>query len=128
MTTYIAKFSTEAESGSCDITTDTPEEALQLARRTWEDNPDAIDWDHYSERQGLTDISILNESEGIVLEWKDPDEILRSAAKELFGALLMAVQALNTVPRFRIPGLVNDSYEIAAICDRAISAAKPPQR
>jgi hypothetical protein len=127
MTTYIVKFSTEAEHGSCDIDADTPQQALQLARKALENDPDAIDWEHYCGRQGLTDITILDESEGVLLEWNDPDESVRRAAPELLEALQQAVTALNTAPRFNVPGLGTDSYEIAAICDRAISAAKPQQ-
>src|SRR5208282_4446447 len=99
MTTYIVQFSTDAETGSCDIKADTPEEALQLARKAWEDDPDAIDWEHYCERQGLTDITIMDESEGIVLAWKDPDEILRHAAPELLEALELCEDALSGLAR-----------------------------
>ncbi len=39
-------------------------------------------------------------------------------------ALQQAVAALNTAPRFKVPGLDTDSYAIAALCDRAISKAR----
>jgi hypothetical protein len=94
----------------------------------WETNPDAIDWCSYGNRQGLTDIAILDESEETLLEWTDPAESVRLAASEL----LEAVSAGRGGAQYRaalppVPGLDTDSYEIAAICDRAIAKAKPPQ-
>ena len=99
MTTYIVKFSTQAESGACDIDAETPEQALQLARKAWGDNPDAIAWDHYCERQGLTNITILNEDEGVLLEWIDPEESVRLAAAELLEALELCEDALSELAR-----------------------------
>jgi len=49
---------------------------------------------------------------------------LRLAASELLDALEKAVEALNTAPRFKVPGLDTDSYAVAAICDEAIALAK----
>ena len=87
MTNYIITFSTEAEHGSCDIIAETPQQALELARKTWEGNPDAINWEHYCERQCLTDIVVMNESEDVLVTWKDPDESVRLAAPDLLEAL-----------------------------------------
>jgi hypothetical protein len=47
-----------------------------------------------------------------------------AALPELLNAVEQALQALNTAPRFRIPHLDTDSYEIAAACGRAIAKAK----
>ena len=46
------------------------------------------------------------------------------AARNLLEALEQAVAALNTAPRFSVPSLDIDSYEIAATCDKAIATAK----
>lgn len=43
------------------------------------------------------------------------------AAPDLLEALAQAVQALNTAPRFAVPHLSADSYQIAASGDRAIA-------
>jgi hypothetical protein len=99
MTTYIATFSTEAETGSCDIDAENPRQALQVARKTWEVDPDAIDWEHYCERQGLTDITIKDESEDVLLEWRDPAESVRQAASELLEALELCEDALSDLAR-----------------------------
>ncbi len=43
---------------------------------------------------------------------------------DLLAALEQAVEALNTAPRFKVPGLDSDSYRIASVCDAAIRKAK----
>lgn len=50
------------------------------------------------------------------------DGCLISAAPKLLAALLLAQQALNTAPRFRVGD--TDSYKIAATVDKAIAEAK----
>jgi hypothetical protein len=124
MTTYIVNFRTEAEHGSCDIDADTPQQALQLARKTWEDDPDAIDWEHYCERPRLTDIAILDESDGVLLEWRDRDESVRLAATELLEALELCEDALSDLAR-----LDDGTPSISALhaARAAIAKAKPPQ-
>jgi len=49
---------------------------------------------------------------------------LVAAAPDLLEALEQAVQALNTAPRFAVPHLSTDSYQIAAFCDHAIIKVK----
>jgi hypothetical protein len=49
---------------------------------------------------------------------------LIAAAPIMRAALELAIQALNTATRFRVPHLDTDSYAIASICDRAIGEAK----
>lgn len=49
---------------------------------------------------------------------------LIAAAPELLAALRMALQALNTAPRFKVPHLETDSYRIASVCDAALAKAK----
>jgi hypothetical protein len=123
MTTYIVKFSTQAESGSCDIDAETLEQALQLARKAWGDNPDAIVWEHYCERQALTDITILNESDDVLLEWIDPEESVRLVAAELLEALELCEDALSELAR-----LDDGTPSISALgaARAAITKAKPP--
>jgi hypothetical protein len=97
MTNYIAKLVTDAEYGQCDIKADTPEQALKLARTIWETDPDAIVWSGLDERQGLTDIAIMDEDETVLLEWQDPAESIRLAAPVLLEAL--EAQAMADAPR-----------------------------
>lgn len=51
---------------------------------------------------------------------------LMAAAPELLAALRQALVALNTAPRFSVPGLGDrmDSYKIAARCSRVIAKAE----
>jgi len=56
--------------------------------------------------------------------WRALDNaLLIAAAPKRLAALLQAIVALNTAPRFRVPGLGDkmDSYDVAALCDRAIA-------
>ena len=40
--------------------------------------------------------------------------------KELTDALRLALEALNTAPRFKVPSAETDSYDIAALCEKAL--------
>jgi hypothetical protein len=50
--------------------------------------------------------------------------MLMAASPRLFVALHRALTALNTVPRFDVPGLDCDSYDVALLCEEAIALAK----
>lgn len=50
--------------------------------------------------------------------------MLMAAAPRLFIALHGALTALNTAPRFDVPGLDCDSYDVAAVCETAMALAR----
>ena len=59
--------------------------------------------------------------------WRAIDNaLLIAAAPKLRAALLQAVVALNTAPRFRVPGLGDrmDSYKVALLCYRALATVE----
>ena len=122
MTTYTVYFRTDAESASHDIEADTPEQALALAREL--DAPGELWFDPYSGVMPVNEIVVCDPDGKEAAHWHDDELRLRLAAQDLLDALEQAVQALNTAPRFAVPHLDKDSYEIASVCDRAIAKAK----
>lgn len=87
MKTYTAEYRTHAEHGSCDIEAENPEQALQLARELYHTDPDTVSWGSFDMLQPLTDISILDKDENVLLEWADPDASLQLAAQDMLAAL-----------------------------------------
>lgn len=57
-------------------------------------------------------------------EIQEADAGLLTAAPMLLAALEQALHALNSAPCFRVRQLETDSYAIAALCGRAIAAAR----
>jgi hypothetical protein len=123
MTTYTVNFASDAECASREFDAETPEQALALARKLYEDEPSEL-WFQPYDGMDVNEI-IVRDAQGYqAAVWRDDDMHLRLAASNLLGALEQAVQALNTAPRFAVPHLDTDSYKIAAVCDRAIAKAK----
>jgi hypothetical protein len=123
-TTYRAEFFTAADYAKRDFEADSPQEALQLARQFYDDNLIALDFRSYDDIEPLDQVQIYDPNHGILATWESPDSILHRAAPDLLAALQQALAALNTVPRFKVPGLHTDSYKIAALCDQAIARTK----
>jgi hypothetical protein len=123
MTTYTIHFSTDAEFASHDIEADTPEQALALAQQLWNYNQEEL-WFEPKVGIAMNEIAVLGPDGRVVAVWYDDELRLRLAASDLLEALELAVAALNTAPRFRVPHRDTDSYRIAVICDRAIAKAK----
>jgi hypothetical protein len=125
MTNYTVHFYTEADWANSLIEAHSPENALEAAKRIadgdgfWE-----LDFQAYDNTASVERIEIFDEAGHPVAEWKKRQLRLRLAASELLDALEKAVEALNTAPRFKVPGLDTDSYAVAAICDEAIALAK----
>ena len=127
MPTYTAQFCNQAQFATYDFEADSPEQALQLARELWEQNPGAIEFASYDMTWPLEEIEIFGpNSEPQLAVWQNEDLFLRLAARELLQALEAALVALNTAPRFKVPALNTDSYKIAALCEEALANAKPP--
>jgi hypothetical protein len=71
----------------------------------------------------LDHVQIWDSERGTLASWESKDYRVQHAAPDLLKALQQAVAALNTAPRFKVPSLDSDSYEIAAVCDRALAKA-----
>ena len=109
-----------------EIAAETAEDALAQARVLLDKNPFALDWNDYDSPDHELDQITVEGPDDDCAEWLSPDETLAQAASDLLEALELAVTALNTAPRFivRVQGTRTDSYDIAAVCDRAIAKAK----
>jgi hypothetical protein len=126
MKTYHVHFSNDQQLASRDIEAETPTQALAIARQLAESDPHMVlDQCFKACDYPINEIEVCDADEQNSLAvWYDDDLRLRSAATDLLQALEQAVKALNTAPRFSVPALDMDSYEVAAICDRAIAEAK----
>jgi hypothetical protein len=122
MTTYTVNFASDAEFASQDIEAETPEQALSLAHKLYEDDPSALWFDPY-DGMDVNEIIVCDPAGNEVAVWHDDELRLRLAARDLLAALQQAVTALKTAPRFKVRSLDTDSYAIAAACDRAIAKA-----
>lgn len=103
-------------------------------QHTGSDREDALgdllgDLMHWSEQHDFDFDLALDRARGhfeaeLLEELPPPPDAEEPSAPELLAALEQAVAALNTAPRFAVPSLDVDSYQVASICDRAIAKAK----
>jgi hypothetical protein len=124
MTAYEARFATDGEVAYVEIEADSPEQALKKAHQLWDEGSAKLSFESCVDWIVMNEITIRDEDGNDVALWMDDDLRLRLAARPLLAALEKALAALNQAPRFRVPGLDMDSYEIAALCDKAIAEAK----
>ena len=124
MTTYTACFRTDGEYATYEFKADTPEQALALAHQLYDDDPLELMFESYDDNMPVNEIEISDPNGNRLALWRDEDLWLSLATRDLLGALEQAVAALNSVPRFPVPGLLSCSYRIAAVCDKAIAKAK----
>jgi hypothetical protein len=122
MTDYQVFFRSDAETACTHITADTPQQALSLAQALYANDPSSL-WFEPFDGMNVNEIVVCDFWGADVAAWRDDELKLRLAAQDMFEALQQAVTALNTAPRFKVPGY-KDSYRIAAVCDRAIAKAK----
>jgi len=125
MTTYTATFRTADTWATHEIDADTPEQALEQAQALAEADDGTLDWCTYDPASVPLEEIEIDGPAGESDVWQSDELGLRLAAGDLLEALELAVQVLNTAPRFKVPALETDSYKIAAICDQALARAKP---
>ncbi len=124
MPTFEVHFFTQTDWASTNLEAETAEHALYLAHAMETDGSD-LEFQSY-DSGGVEHIEVWDARGVTAAEWRSDALWCRLAAGELLQALERAVTALNTAPRFQVPSLGADSYKIAAACDAAIRAAKPP--
>ena len=86
-TTYRAEFFTAADYACRNFEAASPQEALQLARRFFEDNLIELDFRSYDDNAGLDQIQIWDSTRGTLASWESDDYRLRNAAPQLLAAL-----------------------------------------
>jgi hypothetical protein len=85
--TYRAEFFTAADYAVRNFDAETPEQALELARRFYEDDLIELDFRSYDDNAGLDQIQIWDSERGTLASWESNDYRLRKAAPELLAAL-----------------------------------------
>jgi hypothetical protein len=106
MTTYTVNFASDAEFASHDFDAETPEQALALARKLYEDDPSELWFEPYDDMD-VNEILVYDADGNELTAWYDDDLRLRLAASDLLeaaelvvarwseGDLAEAVRALN---------------------------------
>jgi hypothetical protein len=84
---YRAEFFTAADYAHRDFEAGSPDEALQLALRFYEDNLIELDFRSYDDNAGLDQIQIWDRKRGTLACWESDGYRLRKAAPQLLAAL-----------------------------------------
>jgi len=96
-TTYRAEFFTAADYAVRDFEAETPQQALEFARRFYEDNLIELDFRSYDDNAGLDQIQIWDSKRGTLASWESDDYRLRLAAREMLTALQAQTDAAKAV-------------------------------
>ena len=94
---YRAEFFTAADYAFRDFEAETPEQALQLARRFYDEDIGELDFRSYDDNAGLDQIQIWDRERGALATWESDDYRLRKAAHELRAALQAQTEAAKAV-------------------------------
>jgi len=94
-TIYRAEFFTAADYAVRDFEAATPEEALELARRFYDEDCGELDFRSYDDNAGIDQIQIWDTANGALALWESDDYRLRKAAPELLVALVKSEQRIN---------------------------------
>ena len=86
MTTYTVNFASDAEFASRDFDAKTPEQALALARKLYEDEPSEL-WFFPYDGMDVNEILVYDADGNELAVWYDDDMHLRLAARDLLEAL-----------------------------------------
>jgi hypothetical protein len=85
--TYRAEFFTAADYAFRNFSAETPEHALQLARRFYDEDIGELDFRSHDDNAGLDLIQIWDNERGTLASWESDEYRLRNAAPELLAAL-----------------------------------------
>ena len=110
--TYRAEFFTAADYAVRNFEADTPEEALQQARRFYDDDSGELDFRSYDDNAGLDQIQIWDNERGTLASWESDDYRLRKAASEL---LKQSIRVLKMLPHYGIYNEIGMSELRAAV-------------
>jgi hypothetical protein len=92
MTTYRAYFRTDADYATRRIEADSPEQALALARRFYDDDPLDLMFEPYDGGLPVNAIAIHDPDYNELAVWRDEDMHVRLAARDLLDALTDLVE------------------------------------
>jgi hypothetical protein len=91
MKTYTAYFRSDADFATRDFEADTPEQALELARRFYDDDPSDLMFESYIDGMPVNEIAIKGDDHNELAVWLDEDLRLRLAARDLLEAAELVV-------------------------------------
>jgi len=121
MTTYTVNFASDAEFASRDFDAETPEQALAIARKLYEDDPSELWFEPY-DGMDVNEILVYDADGNELAVWYDDDMRLRHAAQDLLDALT------DLVERDRAEaascGFTDDEMSWLEDAQRAIAKAK----
>jgi hypothetical protein len=86
MTTYTVNFASDAEFASRSFDAETPEQALALARKLYEDEPSELWFEPY-DGMDVNEILVYDADGNELAVWYDGEMRLRLAAQDLLEAL-----------------------------------------
>jgi hypothetical protein len=113
MTTYTVNFASDAEFASRDFDAETPEQALALARKLYEDDPSELWFEPY-DGMDVNEILVYDADGNELAAWHDDDMRLRLAAQDLLDAAELVVARWSE----------GDLAEAVQALDAAIANAK----
>jgi hypothetical protein len=90
MTTYTVNFASDAEFASKNFDAETPEQALALARKLYEDEPSELWFEPY-DGMDVNEILVYDADGNELAVWYDDDMHLRLAARDLLDAAELVV-------------------------------------
>jgi hypothetical protein len=112
MTTYTVNFASDAECASSVFDADTPEQALALARKLYEDDPSALWFEPY-EGMPVNEILVYDEAGNEVTVWYDDDMRLRLAARDLLDAVKFCAMTLYDLEASERKGYIAEAIRLA---------------
>jgi hypothetical protein len=89
--TYRAEFFTAADYAYRNFEAESPEQALELARRFYDEDSGELDFRSYDDNAGLDQIQIRDSERGTLASWVSDDYCQRQAAGDLLAALNLVI-------------------------------------
>jgi hypothetical protein len=111
MNTYTVNFASDAEFASHDIDAETPEQALVLARKLYEDEPSELWFEPY-DGMDVNEIIVYDADENEVAVWYDDDMRLRLAARDVLEALRFCDMTLADLETSKRKGYVQEAIRL----------------
>jgi hypothetical protein len=91
MTTYTAYFRTEVDFATRDFETETPGQALALARRFYDDDPSDLMFESYDAGMPVDEIAIHDQKGEELVAWVGHELRLRLAGSDLLKAAELVI-------------------------------------
>ena len=111
--TYRAEFFTAADYAVRNFEAETPEQALELGRRFYDENIGELDFRSYDGIEDLDQIEVWDQTSGNRALWESDDYRLRKAAPDLYKALEYFFNIMHDYDSSRRKGYIRLAMEQA---------------